>query len=116
MAGTEDIGKIVSLIMQNPGLIAEISGLINASDNGKKEAESSDMTGTVVNKTAVVADEMPEKAEAVSARAEPARRGGAVPRHELLSAMKPYLSEKRREAIDSLEAIAGIIDTVRRVR
>ena len=33
-------------------------------------------------------------------------------RHELLSAMKPYLSESRRTAIDSMASILDIIDVM----
>jgi hypothetical protein len=94
MQGTPDLSKIINLIMQNPQLIQEISEL--ASSDEANEATTPTPVGT----------------EEVLAPADEPKRDMRSHRHELLSAMKPYLSEKRRGALDSMESILDIIDVM----
>lgn len=97
MAQTPDLSSIVNIIMQNPALIEQISALANP-------------------KTESDATPMPE--ENVEIKEEP-KVDAAAPasvmrahRHELLNAMKPYLSEGRRTAIDSMTSILDVIDVI----
>ena len=99
MADTPDLSRIVSLIMQNPELIEQISALAKT-DSDSKEG------GVVQTETAPEA-----KTVSVSAQPHISSRGR---RNELLSAMKPYLSEGRRAAIDSMMSIADILDMMRK--
>ncbi len=52
------------------------------------------------------------QAEAVAAMApeRPTSDGRTERRHHLLGALRPYLSERRAKALDSFEAIAGVLD------
>ena len=102
MADTPDIGKIIGLIMENPDLISRISSLAKGAE-AEAEKES-------------VAVESNEPTPAAEAAAAPVAREGSskINRHRLLSAMKPYLSEERCRAIDSMSAIGEIFDAMKR--
>ena len=100
MKDTPDLSSIVNLIMQNPTLIEQISSLAKS----KSESEESVDVSDAKTEPAAVQDEL--VAEASSA---PLMRSH---RHELLSAMKPYLSENRRAAIDSMASILDVIDVM----
>lgn len=96
MQSTPDLSKIVNLIMQNPDLIQQISALASAEADETPEAVDE-----------AVETQAPEQPiQATNARNMRAHR------HELLSAMKPYLSESRRTAIDSMASILDIIDVM----
>ncbi len=100
MADTPDIAKIVSLIMENPSLVAEIADMA-------KGAARNDGEGEEVKE---VADEsvQPVSAPTIS-RDEPKR----VHRMRLAAAMKPYLSAERAQAIDAMMSIVDILEVVR---
>lgn len=97
MADTQDLSKIINVIMQNPELIEQISSLVRA-DGEKADASAAEEI------TEVKAEEKTEKVSA-----EPLMRAH---RHELLNAMKPYLSENRRAAIDSMSSILDVLDVM----
>ena len=88
-----DISRVVSLIMENPQLIEQISALAkqDASSPPEEKAEEA---------KPVAADTY----NPVSARGERAR---------LLGALKPYVSSERAKAIDSVISIADILDVMR---
>jgi hypothetical protein len=92
--GTPDISRIISVIMENPELIEQISALA---------AERKDEAPPVI-----------EKAESVSA-SESVRE---VPLHsrreQLLTALKPYLSEERQRVIDSMMTFGEILEAIKR--
>jgi len=101
-----DLSRIVNLIMENPKLIAEIKNMASQNKENSedvKEAAAIDTTETVeLNENdATVANAFPQKNEQRSRR------------NSLLSALKPYVSEKRCQAIDSMMSIADILDVVR---
>ena len=102
MENTPDISKIIGVIMQNPSLISEIAALAN------KPAETETSTDT---------ESSPKAQESVNTVIEPAEATPPKrrpPRKELLNAMKPYLSEKRRGALDSVASIFDILDVMMR--
>lgn len=88
---TPDISKIVSLIMENPHIIEEISALAGA------ETE---------------APRVEEKTESIPTYKE-AQTPSRERRAQLLSALKPYLSGERQKAVDSMITFADIFDTMR---
>lgn len=102
MQNTPDLSGIINLIMQNPSLIAEISAL--AKQKAEPVAEAAEVEEIPKEEASV--KEASVEAEALSA---PLMR---THRHELLNAMKPYLSENRRSAIDSMSSILDVIDVV----
>ena len=104
MAETPDIARLVSLIMENPALIEQISRL--ATEEGKPPSEGAETTGGRY---------APSEAEpAMEVAANPAHSGSD--RARLLSAMKPYLSNERAKAIDSFLAIADVLDVMKKGR
>lgn len=104
MQDAPDLSKIVSLIMQNPELIEQISRLAK-SDTPSEEISSAESEKSVLS-------------EAVTTVSEPKETyfGARERRQDLLNAMKPYLSESRRTAIDSMMSIADILDIMRKAR
>ena len=99
-----DLGKIVNLIMQNPELIEQIKKL---GDKGENTAEAS--TDDTVGGEGVASDTKEELPASVSTD----RTGERSRRRELLCALKPYVSEERGRAIDSMMSIADILDVMR---
>ena len=104
MTGKPDISKIISLIMENPKLIEEISALANGDAAKATPAEEAEK-------------EREEDAEQIksiqsSAPVEDRVRGGRN-RSQLLFALKPYVSRERAQAIDSMLSIVEILDVMK---
>ena len=99
MQSTPDLSSIVSLIMQNPALIEQISALAKQKTNESDEAQ--------IAPTEPTSEKQEPGAE--QAVATPLMR---THRHELLNAMKPYLSDNRRVAIDTMSSILDVIDVM----
>jgi hypothetical protein len=106
MADAPDISKLVSIIMQNPALISQIAALANGAQD--TESETSEDVNTVAP---TVREE--QTVEAVST-VESTKSHTKERRRELLNAMKPYLSESRRSALDSMASILDILDVMAR--
>ena len=85
-----DISKVVGLIMENPQLIEQIANLAKPKENEKEPLPSE-----------IIKEETQE------------RRHGQSERAKLLGALKPYVSEDRAKAIDSMISIAEILDMMR---
>ena len=96
-----DLSKIVSMIMDNPQLIEQIKKM----STGVSEEENSSDTKDVSEATSesAVVDSHPT----ISTSPDGARR------KELLRALKPYVSEQRSRAIDTMMSIADILDMMR---
>lgn len=101
MSNTPDLSKIIGLIMENPDLIAKIQGLANGSSDDKNDAPQVEPEA--------VSTTSEEKAEAASAEYYDPRQK----RTKLLCAMKPYLSNERAKAIDSMLSVAEILDMMK---
>ena len=91
---TPDISKVISVIMENPDILERISSLV--------KGDSASATDTEEKKSVQTVSAPPTDSE---------RRGR---RAQLLSAIKPYVRKGRKEAIDSVMAIADIVDMMRR--
>lgn len=98
-----DLSKIVNLIMNNPKLIEEIK---NLSSEGKETEDAA--SGTEEKNI----DE--PIAEAVTYEKNDSNGGvNRIRRKDLLLALKPYVSDERSRAIDSMMSIADILDLMR---
>lgn len=104
---TPDLSKVVSLIMENPSLIEQISGLV--------KSEMKENTTTPEEKNEGVPSEKSEKPPTEVAREASVLPGGGTRqnRARLMSALKPYVSEGRQKALDSFLSIADILDMMR---
>ena len=90
----QDLSALVARILEHPELVAEITGLLNETATDEKEGERD----TVDAPTA--AEAPPES------RGHPKNEN----RKKLLAALRPFLSEKRRGALDSLETVATLLE------
>ena len=96
-----DLSKIISIIMENPGLINEIKSLAEGKSEAAEEPlQEKKMTEEVSVIPTVTKAGEPESAERKN-------------RQRLLSAFKPYVSGERGRAIDSMLSIADIIDAMK---
>ena len=103
MANTPDIARVVSLIMENPRLIEEISSMVN---NSGDEHEGDEVARSEEKKD-------PDTAQASQNIEKEERTPSRKNRSELLSALKPYVSKERAQAIDSMITIVNILDTMK---
>ena len=102
---TPDLSKVISLIMENPRLIEEISGLVKKSEEEPESTEPKKGEDTVSEKA--------NEAYALPTPQPPQAHGARQNRRELMSALKPYVSESRRRALDSFMSIADILEMMR---
>jgi len=116
MADGNDLGKIVSLIMENPRLIEEISNL----GKGKKQdsdatSEREDIDRTEGNDTLTpqATTQSSAPASVASSPADASLNRGGKNRSQLLYALKPYVSVQRAQAIDSMLSIVEILDAMK---
>ena len=100
-----DLGKVIGLIMENPALIEQISSLARQSNLENKVEESN----KVVEETVAAPESEPPKSTPTSS---PSINHNSN-RARLLGALKPYVSEERAKAIDSMISIANILDMMK---
>ena len=92
-----DLSKVVSVIMEHPEIIEQISGLLGEGNGKSESAKEADAPPS----------EKSEEAAILTPRAD-ARRS------RLLYALKPYLSENRARAIDSMLTFGEIFDMMKK--
>ena len=100
-----DIGKVVSLIMENPALIEQIANLAKSKDSP-----------TIAEPTAQEETTKPAESPPIQVSSEPTyaqKPRGVQDRARLFGALKPYVSEERAKAIDSMLTIAEILDMMK---
>ena len=100
-----DIGKVIGLIMENPGLIEQISNLARQKDYTPEDHQPKE-SPTEAQKTEQAAVTTAKPSYASS----PHSRGN---RAQLLGALKPYVSVERAKAIDSMMSIADILEMMK---
>ena len=101
--GGIDIARVVSLIMENPKLIEEISALAKGESENTEQKSPTEEQGP-----------RDEKETPVSAPTEPvAHSANGRNRQRLLGALKPYVSRDRAQAIDSMLSIVEILDAMK---
>ncbi len=92
-----DLLKIVGMIMENPKLVEEIKSL-----GTKEEKENADVDVKVE-----------ASGEAVPTATVESPTASRIKRRDLLSALKPYVSEGRGRAIESMMSIGDILEMMR---
>ena len=101
-----DIGKVIGLIMENPQLIEQIANLTRQNSPSENKPEELKVEATA----AAVKEEVVPTVTAPTYKSATHQRGN---RAQLLGALKPYVSEERAKAIDSMISIADILDMMR---
>ena len=111
MEGMADISKIIGVIMENPDLIEKIKELAAGTKNENTETEK---------KTADVATEPSDTMQVSHNAKTDSATEAAAPilntkkrRHDLLCAIKPYVSEGRGKAIDTMLSVIEVLDIVK---
>ena len=103
-SGIGDLSRIVSLIMENPKLIEEISNLAGKNDVSERSGEVQE---------GAVSESTKEQKDSAAAPVSAAPHSERLARAQLLGALKPYVSSQRASAIDSMLSIAEILDMMR---
>ncbi len=100
MSDTPDLSRIVNMILENPTLVEEISRMAKGEMKSEPEPEAA---------AAAAAQ------ESVSTAVDPSFVSGsrAEKRGMLISALKPYLSESRAKAIDSMVSVAQMLEIMK---
>ena len=98
-----DLGKVVSLIMENPALIEQISALAKQSTPQTEEKQDNQER---------ITDQAASQDDVLKPTYSPLQ-GSKSTRSQLLGALKPYLSQQRAKAIDSMISIVEIMDMMK---
>ena len=103
-----DLGKIVSLIMENPKLVSDIKAMAENKEKTEEEDIKDEENEVKEEPKMASADILPnQKKETFSGDHTHSNR------KRLLAAFKPYLSEERKRALDSIVSITDIIDAMK---
>lgn len=101
-----DLSKIINLIMENPQLVEQIKDMVNKSEAAEEKtpepiSESSYKTPEAIPESPVISESLTYA------------HGRSSRRSDLLRALRPYVSEERGKAIESMITIADILVAVR---
>lgn len=99
MADTPDLSKIVGIIMEHPELVGQISSLLSGGDAPSKLGQEVEVST--------------ETKEASVPPKPPTPSGKRSDRARLLGAMKPYLSENRARAVDTMITVTEILESMK---
>lgn len=99
-----DVGRVIGLIMENPEIIEQISGLMKQKDGVAGPVEPPTQDPTEISE--------PTSAEPTVKSHSPISHTRGH-RTQLLGALKPYVSEERARAIDSMISIADILEMMK---
>ena len=100
MEGTPDLATMVKLILDNPTIMEQISSMAGKRSESEPSADIAAEERTDTRPTEISAPE-PQRSEASN-------------RSRLISAMKPYLSENRAKAVESMLMVADILGGMKR--
>ena len=101
-----DIGRVVGLILENPQLIEQISSLARQKNDAPSQPKEEP-----VDQPQIQESEHVSAAPSSATYAKQSYTRGN--RAQLLGALKPYVSEERAKAIDSMISIADILEMMR---
>ena len=102
-----DLSKIIGIIMENPKLVEQIREMVARSESPEEEKSASPQSEN--NESSE--DDIPVKATIPEERTYTQSRSSR--RNELLRAMRPYVSEQRGRAIESMITIADILFAIK---
>ena len=112
MDGGADISKIIGIIMENPDIIEKIKSLASTNENGKATEEASAISNESTQRTLTEAiennTEQLNEASTVKPTVNTKKR-----RHDLLCAIKPYVSKERGRAIDTMLSVIDVLDIMK---
>ena len=112
MEGGADISKIIGIIMENPEIIEKIKSLAVGSEGNDATEEVSALSNESIQKTPAEAIENDNEKVAEASTAKPTVNAKKR-RHDLLCAIKPYVSKERGRAIDTMLSVIDVLDIMK---
>lgn len=113
MENGADISKMIGILMQNPELLSQIKALMSGSAQTQSSSEPTDRTANDIStqiqaQSVIQPTDIPTANEAANDAELHKKR-----RNELMRALKPYVSGKRAEAIDSMLSIVEVFSIMK---
>ena len=112
MEKSPDLSKIIGLIMENPDVIERIKKLAGAIGERTPEEKEEATTETL---SALDEDFEQASAPQITEHTEKQNRSSYDKRRrcDLLCAIKPYVSQNRSKAIDTMLSVMEVIDVIK---
>lgn len=107
MDGTQDISKIIGIIMENPDIIEKIKSIAEKNDTAIASSKENTAAAPVIAESKTDTEEKKSSDSTYDKNAVKKRR------HELLSALKPYVRSERAKAIDTMLSVIDVIDIMK---
>ena len=112
MEGGADISKIIGIIMENPEIIEKIKSLAGGSEGSEATEEVSALSNESTQKALAEATENDAEKVTEASIAKPTVNTKKR-RHDLLCAIKPYVSKERGRAIDTMLSVIDVLDIMK---
>ena len=106
MENAPDLSKVISTIIQNPELMSMIKGMSQKIDTEEAKEASAKPQEPVDTEDEALAEE-------VTARPESDLSVKRKRRHDLLCAIKPYVSKSRSRAIDTMLSLSDVLEVIK---
>ena len=105
-----DLSKIVNIILENPKLVEEIRNTVAKSEVEDKTSEPRDI---IASEEETAHNESEAQASVPVFEENTYKDSRSKRRNDLLRAMRPYVSEERGKAIESMITIADILFAIK---
>lgn len=109
MEGMADISRILGIIMENPEIIEKIRQMAQTDDTSETEIETS---ASPAPQEAQPAENEEKETDSPKTSAPP-RECDKKRRHDLLCAIKPYVSPQRSRAIDTMLSVVEVFEIMK---
>ena len=110
MDSIPDISKILGIIMENPEIIEKIKNLSQKDDGADISPESEPEEEISVQ---TQPEQSAKAIETTSVTTSKNTVGNKKRRHDLLCAIKPYVSDSRGKAIDTMLSVIDVLDIIK---
>ena len=109
MEGMADISRILGIIMENPEIIEKIRQMAQTDDTSETEIATS---ASPAPQEAQPAEKEEKETDSPKTSAPP-RESDKKRRHDLLCAIKPYVSPQRSRAIDTMLSVVEVFEIMK---
>ena len=117
------LSDVLGSLMANEALMSQIAKIVNGADASPKESAPEQTTTEPLPLDPQIMEKLPEVVAAIrpflaseNAPQKPTGGGASSHRTALLCALKPYLSPRRREAIDYITRISKLGDVMKQMK
>ena len=109
MDGMADISRILGIIMENPEIIDKIRQMAQTDENSDSETETA---ASPAPTEAKLPENGAAETDSVKTSAAP-KEYDKKRRHDLLCAIKPYVSPQRSRAIDTMLSVVEVFEIMK---